>query len=408
MNVDELVRDTLRETAVDSVSVPAGFADRVLAVRRRRRSRRIAGTAAVTAAVLAAAVAVPLLDGGGEDVRPASEMNKSDIIGHPDQSPPRDLIAAGDTVLSAFWVYKNVKQPGGDSIYTRTYGLLNQKTGKYEKTKKWAYLDIAPGSSTAAVLEGELPAKRIGLLDLVTGEVERWIPMDHGVGGVEFSPDGKKLVATTYAKNPDRSFVDHKISVNGKDEPGPDPSRTGFSVVDLGSGTSEWHKVPLPKAEFGFLDANSREDFDWSHDGSLVYAHTMSKPFREYYGLDGDKAAVPAIEKHLTYPEAGLSPDGKLAAGDFAGEGNEIAVAVNDARTGKRVAKLPAQQLLAWADNKRLIAWGCDPEKCSGKGEFRNQLLLVTVGTNKVVPLSDFRKASDDYPGRWNPIFSTR
>jgi hypothetical protein len=32
----------------------------------------------------------------------------------------------------------------------------------------------------------------------------------------------------------------------------------------------------------------------------------------------------------------------------------------------------------------------------------------VTIGTDKVVPLSDFRKASDDYPGRWSPVFSSR
>ncbi|WP_328497090.1 WD40 repeat domain-containing protein [Streptomyces sp. NBC_00414] len=407
MNVDELVRDTLREAAADTVSVPAGFADRVLAGRRRRRTRRIVVTAGLTAAVVAVAVAVPLLD-GEDEAQPASRMNNSDIIAHADQSPPKDLIAAGDSVLAAFYVSKTVKQDNGDTLRTPTYGLLNQKTGKYEKTRKWAFLDVAPGSRTAAVLEQELPAKRIGLLDLITGKVDRWIPVDHGVGGVAFSPDGKKLVATTYSQNPDRYSLDHPQIVNGKKQPGPVDSRTGFSVVDLASGKSDWSEVPLPKDEFGWPAVNAREDFEWSHDGSLVYTHLMSKPFRQYYDLKGDETAAPANEKHLTYPEAGLSPDGKLAAGDFAGDGKEISVAVDDAMTGKRVTKLPAQQLLAWADNKRLIAWGCDPKKCSGKGEFRNQLLLVTIGTNKVVPLSDFRKASDDYPGRWNPIFSTR
>ncbi|MEW2571517.1 WD40 repeat domain-containing protein [Streptomyces sp. NPDC047070] len=407
MNVDELVRDALRETAADAVSVPAGFTDRVLAVRRRRRTRRIVATAGITAAVVAVAVAVPLL-GDGDEVRPASRMNSSAIIGHPDQSPPRDLIAAGDSVLAAFYVTETVKQDNGDTLRTPTYGLLNQKTGKYEKTKKWAFLDVAPGSRTAAVLEQELPAKRIGLLDLITGKVDRWIKVDHGVGGVAFSPDGKKLVATTYAKNPDRNYVDHPMKVNGKRQPGPFASRTGFSVVDVASGKSDWHEVSPPEDEFGFSSMKSRDDFEWSHDGSLLFAGLSSEPFRQYYDLNGDETGVPVGEKHVGYPEAGLSPNGKLVAGDFAGSGREIAVAVNDARTGKRVYKLPAQQLLAWADDKRLIAWGCDPEKCSGTGEFRNQLLLVTIGTNKAVPLSGFRKASADYPGRWNPIFSTR
>ncbi|MGP4052683.1 WD40 repeat domain-containing protein [Streptomyces sp. 2A115] len=405
MNVDELVRDVFSEQAEDNVAAPPHFADRILAVRRRRRTRTIACTAAVTAAVVAA-VTVPLLNGGGDDVRPASRTNNSDIIGHPNQSPPKDLIAAGDTVLAAFSVYKNVKQPGGDVVRTRTYGLLDQKTGKYEKVK-WAFLDVAPGTRTAAVLEGELPAKRIGLLDMISGKVERWIPMDRGVAAVSFSPDGKKLVATTYGKNPDREFVDHKWSVNGKEVPGPVQSRTGFAVVDLDSGKADWHKAPAKADESGWF-GNAREDFGWSHDGKLVYSNTVTKPFREYYDLEGQETDVPEGEKFLTYSEGGLSPDGKLAAGDFAGSGGEIAVAVNDAKTGERVAKLPAQQLLAWADDKRLIAWGCDPERCSGTGEFRNQLLLVTMGTNQVVPLSDFRKASADYPGRWIPEFSTR
>lgn len=69
---------------------------------------------------------------------------------------------------------------------------------------------------------------------------------------------------------------------------------------------------------------------------------------------------------------------------------------------------MPVQQLLAWADDDRLTAWGCDPEKCSGKGEFRNPLLLVTIGSDEVVPLSGFRRASAGYPGRWTPVFSSR
>ncbi|WP_143050185.1 hypothetical protein [Streptomyces sp. 2231.1] len=68
---------------------------------------------------------------------------------------------------------------------------------------------------------------------------------------------------------------------------------------------------------------------------------------------------------------------------------------------------MPVQQLLARGDD-RLIAWGCDPEKCSGKGEFHNQLLLVTIGSGEVVPLSGSRRASADHPGRWTPVFSSR
>ncbi|MGW0971882.1 WD40 repeat domain-containing protein [Streptomyces sp. NPDC002516] len=406
MNVEELVRDAFREEAADAPHASPSLADKVLAVRRRNRRRRIVSLAAATLVAVAVAVTVPFLGRGGDGPRPASEMNNSDIIGHPDQSPPRSLIAAGDTVLSAFYVTEAVKQANGDIVSRRVYGLLDQKSGLYEKTK-WAYLDVAPGSRTAAVLEGELPARRVGLLDLITGKVDRWIPLDRGVAGVSFSPDGTKLVGTTYAKDPDRTFRDHPMFMDEKKVPGPVPSRTGFTVVDVESGKTDWHKVPFVGDDVGWTP-NSRQDFGWSHDGTLVYTGSANAPYRDYYRLDGTKADWPKDENAAVNTEAGLSPDGKLAAGGFAGRGPVVASAIVDPRTGERITTVPVQQLLAWADDKRLIAWGCDPKRCSGKGEFHNQLLLVTIGTDRVVPLSGFRKASDAYPGRWTPVFSSR
>lgn len=96
MNVDELVREALREQAAAQTPAGPGLADRVLALRRRRRTRRIATVAAATAAVVAVAVAVPLLDSGGKDARPADVVvHHKGTEAHPDQSPPRNLISAG-------------------------------------------------------------------------------------------------------------------------------------------------------------------------------------------------------------------------------------------------------------------------------------------------------------------------
>ncbi|MEV2254878.1 WD40 repeat domain-containing protein [Streptomyces sp. NPDC050147] len=407
MNVEELVRASLQEQADDGVRPPAGFAERVLTVRRRRRTRTIAGLAVATAAVVAAAVAVPALD-GGDGVRPASDGQTGDVVAHPDQSPPRDLIAAGNTALAAFYTTRTTDQPDGDRLVTRTYGLLDQRTGKYEKaSKKWAWIDVAPGMRTAAVLEGELPARRIGVLDLITGKLERWIPVNHPVAGVSWSPDGSKLVATAYSKNPDRLIDlpdDHPDN-----DPQPHGSRTGFFVVDAASGdVGAFRELPQKSAgEFGFFDGNPREDLEWSRDGELLYvqlAMGADGENRAWYTLAGAKTEAPAAEKYAGWPEAGLSPDGKLLASD----GNDKGSPLLDPTTGKKVTTVPGQQLLAWADDKRLIAWGCAPEKCDGKGEYRNQLLLVTVGSEKVVPLSDFRKASATYPGRWTPMFTAR
>ena len=122
MNVEELVRDSLRELAVEQPSAGPGFADRVLAVRRRRRTRRLAAVAAAVAAVVAVGVAVPLLDGGKDDVRPAGVLEKDGINAHPDQSPPRDMIAAGDSVLAAYYITRAVHG-------RRTRGAAYGRTG---------------------------------------------------------------------------------------------------------------------------------------------------------------------------------------------------------------------------------------------------------------------------------------
>ncbi|MEW2630382.1 hypothetical protein AB0903_01660 [Streptomyces sp. NPDC048389] len=51
----------------------------------------------------------------------------------------------------------------------------------------------------------------------------------------------------------------------------------------------------------------------------------------------------------------------------------------------------------------------CDPEECDpGKGEFRNQRILVGLDGRKTIPLSGFRKAKLRYDGRWTPVLTQR
>ncbi|MEU9212128.1 WD40 repeat domain-containing protein [Streptomyces sp. NPDC048415] len=397
MNVEDLVRDTFREQAAGGVRTPPDFADRVLAVRRRRRTRTLAGAAVATVAAVAAAVAVPLLDTGGDDVRPAGETNRSDIIAHPDQSPPRDLIAAGDTVLAAFSAVQKVEQPNKDEIITRTYRLLDQRTGRYEKDSRWSLVDVAPGGRTAAVLERELPARRVGLLNLMTGEVDRWIPVPQGAAGIDFSPDGRKLLATTYDKNPDRLYWSRRrelIGPHGKVvEPQGMPSRTGFSVIDVASGKADWHKASSWKDSAG-RSLNPRSDFLFNLDGKLLYEHTYDQPYRVYHDLVGRTVPTPPDEKKLVDVDTGASPDGKLVA---------FPSGVRVLATGKRVPGVPDVALLAWAGNKRLVAWQIN-EHMSGNPR---RLVLLTLGTDKLVPLSGY--GTQEYDARhWDPLFGRR
>ncbi|WP_405909283.1 MULTISPECIES: WD40 repeat domain-containing protein [unclassified Streptomyces] len=405
MNVEELVRDSFQEQAAEQAPAGPGFADRVLTVRRRRRTRTIASVAAATAAVVAIAVGVPLLDSGKDDVRPAGVVDGGGTSAHPDQSPPRDLIAAGNVALAAYYTSEVVVQTDDRGVDTRTYWLLDQRTGRYEKDDRWSFVAVAPGMKTAAVLERELPAHRIGLLDLTTGKVERWIPVVQGVGGLAFSRDGQKLVATTYGDNPDlREKVMSTEGDVGWMSPFGQSSRTGFLVLDpAGGGGGMWSKVVPGR------DINGREDFAFSRDGGLVFSRIVGERdgTQQYFEPGGAAVAAPANERYLRWDvDARLSPDGTLAAGGLAKEAPDKSYsAIRDPRTGKEIAKVRGATLLAWVDGRRLIAW----ERTAGSEAYRPRLVLVTIGSDKVVPLSGAREQTAD-PSRqeWVPVFAER
>ncbi|MEU0411796.1 WD40 repeat domain-containing protein [Streptomyces griseorubiginosus] len=405
MNVDDIVRDALREQAAEQPPAAAGFADRVLAVRRRRRSRRIALAAAATVAAVAVGVAVPLLDSGKDDVRPSGGIVvEKKTKAHPDQSPPRDEISAGGTTLVGYFIPETVKKSADTAVYQRTYHLLNPRTGTYEKAADWSWVAVAPGGKTAAVLERDLPASRIGLLDLTTGKVERWIEVDHGVAGLSFSRDGRKLVATTYSTNPDLQ-VKEKGS-NGWGQPWTS-SRTGFFLLDVASGKGDWTEVKLATDSDdprGGTFLNSRQDFALTDDGRHVWAgNPMGAIGKEFWDLRGTEVSAPAGDSYLEwFVEAGKSPDGRLVAGDFAGHKWKTSSWLVDAESGQKT-EVRGQQLLAWVGNKQLVAWDIGE---NDKNEFHQRLVLVTVGSDKEVPLSGFREGNDGDAGRWEPLFA--
>lgn len=59
---------------------------------------------------------------------------------------------------------------------------------------------------------------------------------------------------------------------------------------------------------------------------------------------------------------------------------------------------------LAWAGNKRFIAWQLD----EGRKGIPKRLVLITLGNHKIVPLSDFSPQDYYDPGHWEPLFSGR
>jgi hypothetical protein len=404
MNVEDILRDTLREQAAGEPAAPPAFADRVLAARRRRRLRGLASVAAATAAVVAIAVGVPLLDSGPDTPPPAGLAAGDGTSAHPDQSPPRDLIAAGNTALAAYYTARTVERPDGQGVSERTYRLLDPATGRYEKDDRWSFVAVAPGLRTAAVLERELPADRIGILDLGTGRIDRWIPVDHGVGGLAWSRDGRRIVATTYDKNPDlRVRVEREDGGEGWMSEFGRSSRTGFLVLD--TETDEYTFAAVPAGR----NIDTRQDFAFSRTGEAVYAQVVGEKdgLQQFYALTGAKITAPADERYLRSDvRARLSPDGRLAALGLTKERKDRSwSSVRDPRTGKEITKVRGAELLAWADDHRLIAW----ERAAGVAEYRPRLVLVTLGSEKVVPLSGVRVPDDDFDTlEWEPVFATR
>ncbi len=423
MNVEEVVQDTLRELADEQLPARPGLADRVLAARRRRRTRRIAGVAMTTTAVVAVAVAVPQLAGAvRDDPRPAQ------VGSHRDPSAPRKGIAVGRTVLATYFTQKLVPKGKDMGVIERTYWLLDPRTDTYREDDRWSHVAVAPGARTAAVLERDLPAHRIGLLDLATGEVERWIPVEQGVGGLAYSNDGTKLVATTYDEHPDlgeRVRVEgEKNSQGEKNSHGEKNSpytllqrngttRTGFLLVDVAKGTAgPWRKVESKGDVWG------RSDFAFTRDDHHLYGRVIGDRdgMEKFYDLsDGDQVEPPADEKHLRWDvPARLSPNGELAALGLTkevdgkpGEPGKSYSSIRDPRTGAEITKVRGGQLLAWADDRRLFAWERTTGLNDGDG-YKDRLVMVTIGSDTIVPLSGERDPDDGFERTWEPVFVTR
>ncbi|MET8338635.1 hypothetical protein ABZV14_00930 [Streptosporangium canum] len=406
MTIDELVRRTLRDWS-DEARVPSDLASRVLRRRRRSGVKAFAVVAGATAAVVAGALTVPALVQGGQvdDSRPAvvvlTEPSPStETVGDPESAPPRTLVAAGGTAVYSYYVWDQVKISDDRQVLTRAWSLYDKGGQAYDQTP-WAWLDVAPGGDSVAVLE-QVPARRVGVVTGRGGEV-RWIDLERPAGAVRWSPDAKKLLVTNYDGNPDESY----ILVNNSRKMMP-TSRTGYTVVDLDSGQSAFHALePDENNRFG-----GRQDFSWSTDGTLVWEHNSAPPgTKKFYDLDGDPRPGPPGAAE-TYEAAGVSPDGRWIPAQSPDK--NAAMALKDVRTGEVLSVKPidgqwVEQLVAWADDGHVITWACESKgfnSCVGS-EFRNRLLLVDVNGGDAVPLTGYRE-NNQKPGSWEPVFTRR
>ncbi|MFC5813915.1 hypothetical protein [Nonomuraea harbinensis] len=387
-----LLRETMEEWA-GQAEVPHDLADRAL--RRRRRGLLPAGAALLAAAVIAAVAVFVTVQPPGP-VLPAVTVTlparpspaPTDVRADPDHARPTKLVAAGNLAVGAYYTLRREKGENGLDHVRRTWHLYDPRTDSYEETP-WAWVDVAPGMRVAAVVQGDLLGDRIGVIDLDTRQFLSWIQLGRRAGHVAWSPDGTKLLATTYSSYPDELPTDG-VAWRRKDSP-----RTGYYLIDVPTGRAEHHALPpLPSTDGPPSNSNGRQDLGWSLDGSLIWGPTVDiSPERVYYGLDGRPAEPPPGEAFNRHGESKISPDGRLELGP-----DGLPTAIIERRTGKVAGSQNVLQLIGWADDEHVIALGC-AGGC--ENEFRNGLVLVSVDGRTTVPLTGVQESQEDGSWRW-------
>ncbi|WP_062346554.1 hypothetical protein [Herbidospora yilanensis] len=389
MNEDTMIEEGLRDWARE-VRVPADLADRALRA-RRRRVFGFAGSGAVLVAAAVAAV-VTLLPGVSPDrvivaERPRTAASPAPTTVHTDteNDPPVNLVAAGPWAVGSYYSTEWVDTGRGTETLRYTWSVYDQGKGRYVRTP-YQWVDVLPGMGLAAVLVGDLPSQGLGLVDLKTMMFTRWWDLDEAAGSVFWSPDGSKLVATTYSGPPDeKKWTDaERTSATGLQR-----SRTGFYVIDPNAGTPAWRPLPPdPDA------LNTRDDLRWDDDGARLWT-AVGGGGRLLYDTEGTRLGSDE-DNPRRMNEAGVSPDGRLRAGPAG-----LPTKVTDVETGEVVGRQRMLQLWAWVDDDHLIGLGCARD-CDD--EFDNTLVMVSVDGKETVPLASYR----DSRASWRPVLVRR
>ncbi|TKK88180.1 hypothetical protein FDA94_14835 [Herbidospora galbida] len=390
MNEDTMIKEGLRDWA-EEVRVPGDLADRALRARRTRLFG-FAGSGAVLVAVAVTAV-VTLLPGASPDrtivaerPRPAASPAPTTVHSDTENDPPVNLVAAGPWAVGSYYSTEWVDTGRGTETLRYTWSVYDQGKGRYVRTP-YQWVDVLPGMGLAAVLEGDLPSRRLGLLDLTTMTYTRWYDLEDAAGSVYWSPDGSKLVATTYSAPPDETKWTDAKRTSGEHVP---QSRTGFHVINPNAGTRTWRPLPPDPDAMG-----SREDLRWDDDSTRLWATKITGGGRWLYDTEGVR-----LGSEEDYPrrmnEAGVSPNGRLRAGPAG-----LPTKVTDVETGEVVGRQRMLQLWAWVDDDHLIGLGCARD-CDN--EFDNALVMVSVDGKETVQLASYR----DSRNSWRPILVRR
>ncbi len=316
--LDRLVRSVVTDLAED-----ARPRDLMPQVRRRaRRIRLMHRSGYVAGALLLVAVfLVPYLVVRSRSVPPGTvgPTNRP-----PSASPAIPTTSAdfdgGPIALPGHWTVAAVSSAarnGRDLV-------LNRDTGRYQRVG-YDELWPAPAGSIVAVAQDGGPP---GVLDLNTNVVQPITPIREQVLGVQWAPDGSRLLVTS-------ATADHSVF--------------GFTVVNPATGTGTWHQIPMPRC-YGQCH------FVWLPDGHAVGLNLAGQGatpggFQRYDADTGQPGQLSRYPGAVAGPQA-WSPDGSQV---IVGGLNSQYATIVDARTGSPVRDLPSGSY-AWATAGDLLS----------------------------------------------------
>ncbi|MGI5146504.1 WD40 repeat domain-containing protein [Plantactinospora sp. CA-294935] len=193
-HADRLLREAVRELAGTPHQPPDFAATAIVQGRRMRRRRQTIAAAAAFVAI--GAIAAPYVWLRPDPQPPALGIGGPPAATTPASSPtPRSAPSGG-------WPNGPVELPGGALLLSAGSTRQAGPTWAYDSVRRryvsvpasYTSVRVAPHRPIAAVRSSDRPTE-VGLYDLATGKPQ-WFRTGRTVMGVEWSPDGRRLLAT--------------------------------------------------------------------------------------------------------------------------------------------------------------------------------------------------------------------